>query len=283
MIRRSRVAGSFYPDDPAVLRKEIEEIFVREFGTPPTVTPTDGKIGILCPHAGYIFSAKTKSYGYQALAERFPERIIILGPNHTGMGSPLGIMTEGEWETPLGNVIVDTEMAEAILDACDILHPDERSHQYEHSIEVQLPFLQYLSSDITFVPISMRQQDKETAQALGKALKKVIEDRSVGIIASSDLMHYGSTYGYVPFRENPIKTMEKQDREILNAVVSRNIEKIYDIVETGYTMCGYGCAATMIHALESHITEGTLLDYSTSYEVSRNTNAIVGYGSVVLR
>ena len=283
MDRGSTVAGRFYPGDPAVLRKEIETFFMSETEKKPEVTRAEGKIGILCPHAGYVFSGRTASYGYRALAERFPEHIIILGPNHRGVGAPVAVMTEGKWETPMGSVTIDMELAEAILEECEILRVDERAHRDEHSIEVQLPFLQYLSSEMTFVPISMAAQDIETARKVGSALKKVIEDESVGIIASSDLMHYGYMYGYVPFRENILEQMRERDHSMLRAIVSLDPGKIYEYMKTGYTMCGYGCVSTMIYALEEHVEKGTVLHYSTSYEVSHDTGAVVGYGAAVLR
>ncbi|MCD6127103.1 MAG: MEMO1 family protein [Methanomicrobia archaeon] len=279
MIRRSRVAGSFYPHNPDILKNEIEKFFEKK----PEIKKYDGKIGVLCPHAGYIFSGKTKSYSYRALAENFPETFIIIGPNHTGMGSPLALMRDGEWETPLGNVKIDSQLAEDILKECDILDFDETSHLYEHSIEVQLPFLQYLSMNIKFVPICMAMQDIETAGELGESIKKVIKNRSIGIIASSDLMHYGYTYGYMPFRENILENMKKMDMEVLNAIVDLDPERIYDIVKTGYTMCGYGCVSTMIFALKDYVKKGEILHYSTSYEVSHDISTVVGYGSVVLR
>jgi len=279
MIRKSRVAGSFYPYNPDILRKEIESFF----GKKPGIKKYDGKIGVLCPHAGYIFSGKTKSYSYKALAENFPETFVIIGPNHTGMGSPLAVMKEGEWETPLGNIKIDSQIAEEILEECGILDFDETSHSYEHSIEVQLPFLQYLSKDVKFVPICMAMQDIDTARELGEALKKVIKNRSIGIIASSDLMHYGHAYRYTPFKENVIENMKKIDMEVLNAIINLDPEKIYEIVDTGYTMCGYGCVSSMIYALKDYVKKGEILDYSTSYEVSHDTSTVVGYGSVVLR
>jgi len=279
MIRKSRVAGSFYPYNLGILRKEIENFFEKK----PKVKRYEGKIGVLCPHAGYVFSGKTKSYSYKALAENFPETFIILGPNHTGMGSALAVMKEGEWETPLGSIKIDSQIAEEILEECDILDFDETSHLYEHSIEVQLPFLQYLSKDVKFVPICMAMQDIDTARELGEGIKKVIKNRSVGIIASSDLMHYGYAYGYRPFKDNVIENMKKIDMEVLNAIINLDPEKIYKIVDTGYTMCGYGCVSVMIYALKDYVKKGEILNYSTSYEVSHDTSTVVGYGSVVLR
>ncbi len=279
MIRKSRVAGSFYPYEPDVLRREIESFF----GKRPEIKKYDGKIGVLCPHAGYIFSGKTKSYSYNALAETFPETFVIIGPNHTGRGSPLAVMKEGEWETPLGNIKIDSQVAEEVLNECDILDFDKTAHLYEHSIEVQLPFLQYLSSDVKFVPISMSIQDRDTARELGEGLKKVIKNKSIGIIASSDLMHYGYSYRYRPFKENILENMKKMDLDVLNAIVTLDPEKIYEIVETGYTMCGYGCVSAMIYALKDYVKKGEILNYSTSYDVSHDTSTVVGYGSVVLR
>ncbi len=279
MLRKSTVAGRFYPSNPDRLKGQIRDFFDEK----PKIKSYTGKIGVLSPHAGYAFSGKTASYSYKALAETFPETVIIIGPNHTGMGSPLAMMTKGAWETPLGNVEIDSQLADTLLDECEVLDADDTAHRHEHSIEVQLPFLQYLSPDIQFVPISMSMQDQDTAQELGEAIAYVIEDEKVGIIASSDLMHYGRSYGYVPFRNNVIEQMKDMDLTALNAVVDRAPEALYELADKGYTMCGYGCVSAMIYALEEYVTEGEILDYSTSSEVSGDTSTVVGYGSVVLQ
>ena len=181
MIRRAAVAGTFYPSSREALIEEIERAFIKGFGRLPNVRHGTGKIkGIVVPHAGYIYSGYVAAIAYAEMAEDgFPGRFIIIGPNHTGYGSPVSLMSNGEWETPLGRVKVAEDAKRFVK---GIIDDDELAHRFEHSIEVQLPFLQYLGS-FEFIPICLAMQDYETSIEVGEIIS---EDKDAIIIASTD-------------------------------------------------------------------------------------------------
>ncbi|MCJ7570308.1 MAG: AmmeMemoRadiSam system protein B, partial [Candidatus Thermoplasmatota archaeon] len=199
-IRHSTVAGQFYDANEIDLRQTIEKCFTdfRGPGEIPKVKSTKKKIkGIIVPHAGFIFSGSIAAHSYKFLAEHgFADTFIILGPNHTGMGSGVSIMTEGEWMTPFGTTQINEIIAKQLRR--DIIDMDENAHKYEHSIEVQLPFLQYLvgNKNFNFVPICMGMQDIKTSQEVGNILANIIKDsdEKIVIIASSDFTHAGFNY-----------------------------------------------------------------------------------------
>jgi AmmeMemoRadiSam system protein B len=190
----------------------------------------EGKnVGILCPHAGYVYSGKTQAHSYYYMSSSPPETFVILGPNHTGLGLPVALMDKGSWETPFGEIKINEELASKIIEKSGFVGVDSAAHKYEHSIEVQLPFLQYIKKDATFVPICMGIQDKETAVEIGKAIAKSSKE-SLGVIASSDLVHYGSRFGYNPLRGNKEETLswiEKNDMEILKMAENFDIEGLW--------------------------------------------------------
>ena len=159
MLRKPAVAGSFYPSDAENLNRLIESCFLDGVGFIPELKDFEGDtypINVMVPHAGYQYSGAIASHGYCNIVENgFPEVFIILSPNHTGFGSEISVFNEGEWITPLGNVEVDSEFADEIISVSDYASADFQAHVQEHSIEVQLPFLQYFSSDFKIVPITM--------------------------------------------------------------------------------------------------------------------------------
>ncbi|MBU7043096.1 MAG: AmmeMemoRadiSam system protein B [Theionarchaea archaeon] len=279
MIRRSVVAGTFYPGTHDQLHETVQSYFNTLGGLPEPGTPRS--IGGLVPHAGYLYSGQVAAYTFHAFRKQLPETFIIMGPNHTGLGSGVAIMTFGSWETPLGTIEIDSEMAKQLYEACEIMDDDKTAHSREHSIEVQLPFLQYIGGK-TFVPISMGMQDSDSAQEVGEAIATVCKNRSVGILVSSDLTHFGAGYGFVPSVDDPLKWMECVDTEILTAITSLSPERIYKAAKET-TACGYGCIASMIIACKSlGLTTGSILEYRTSYDVSKDSNHIVGYGSAII-
>ncbi|RLI07936.1 AmmeMemoRadiSam system protein B, partial [Candidatus Bathyarchaeota archaeon] len=168
-VRRPWVAGAFYPADPDRLRQTIESCFTHRLGPgglPGTASPERRTVAVVCPHAGYMYSGPVAAHSYYHLAaEARPESVVVIGPNHTGMGSPIAMMRSGAWETPLGEVEIDEGLADAIFRASDIIDIDEWAHAREHSIEVQLPFLQYIyGPGLRFVPICMGFQDLESSR-----------------------------------------------------------------------------------------------------------------------
>ncbi|MBU7031870.1 MAG: AmmeMemoRadiSam system protein B [Theionarchaea archaeon] len=279
MIRRSVVAGTFYPGTHDQLHEMIQSFFSTLGELPDPGKPQT--VGGLAPHAGYVYSGQVAAYTFLAFRKHLPETFIIMGPNHTGLGSGVAVMTIGSWETPLGTMDIDHELAKELYETCDIMDDDKTAHSREHSIEVQLPFLQYIGGK-KFVPISMGMQDSDTAHDVGVAIATVCKGHSVGIIASSDLTHFGAGYGFVPTTENPLKWIECIDTEILTGIITMSPEKVYKTARET-TACGYGCIAAMIIACkELGLTHSELLEYRTSYDVSRDSSHIVGYGAAVI-
>ena len=195
-IRAPAFAGSWYAGTPNRLRSQIEKSFTHRLG--PGSLPQvikDGPrsvVGLVSPHAGYMYSGPVAAHGYYQLAkDGKPDVIVIFSPNHTGRGSALAAMKEGVWRTPLGDVEIDTETADRILKESQIIDADETAHAYEHSIELQLPFLQYLyGSGFKFVPICFMMQDLESSREVGKATAKALSGKNALVIASTDMTHY---------------------------------------------------------------------------------------------
>ncbi|NJE47048.1 MEMO1 family protein [Thermococcus sp. GR7] len=290
MVRYPAVAGSFYPGDETLI--EMLEKFFRDLGE----HGSERKItaGVV-PHAGYVFSGYTASRTFKAIYEDgLPETFVILGPNHTGIGSPIAVYPSGSWLTPLGEIEVDSEMAKTIAKLSGIADLDELAHKYEHSIEVQLPFIQYLAekagTDVRIVPITLGIQDEEVVEDLGKAIYGAANelDRDVVIIASTDFMHYGPAYGYVPFRaradELPHRVKE-WDFRVIQKILDFDVKGMFgELRKMDHTMCGPGGVGTaIVYSRLAGALEAELLHYTTSFEVSRSTDAIVGYASIVFR
>jgi len=293
MVSRTRnavVAGQFYPGTEAHLRRQIEECFLSERGVGklPTITQKPPRVlGLVVPHAGYIYSGAIASHSYAMLASRgFAETFIILGPNHTGMGSGVSLMTEGSWKTPLGTVTINTSLGKMLQTG--IIDSDERAHAYEHSIEVQLPFLQYCAKakSFDFVPICMMMQDNQTASEVGEILAGAVKKlkRTVTIIASSDFSHAGFNYQSMPPEGMRVdKYAEQQDRLAIDRILALDPSGLVQTVEDhDITMCGYGPVAAMLTATQKlGATKAELLKYGTSYEVHPDSSC-VGYGAIAV-
>ncbi|WP_010477126.1 MEMO1 family protein [Thermococcus zilligii] len=289
-VRYPAVAGSFYPDDETLIG--MLERFFRDLGEEGSGRKITAGVA---PHAGYVFSGYTASRTYKAIFEDgLPETFVILGPNHTGLGSPIAVYPGGEWLTPLGGIEVDSEMAKAIARLSGIADLDKRAHTYEHSIEVQVPFIQYIAEqagkDVKIVPITLGIQDEEVARDLGKAIFEASKElgRDVVVIASTDFTHYGVVYGYVPFRaradELPHRIKE-WDFQVIRHILDFDVDGMFNEVrKLDHTMCGPGGVGTaIVYSRLAGAVEAELLHYTTSFEVSRSTDAVVGYASIVMR
>jgi AmmeMemoRadiSam system protein B len=276
-IRRPTQAGSFYEGNAEALKTQIENCFLQELG--PKKHPEVNKngprnvIGLVCPHAGYMYSGAVAANAYYALAEDGkPDTVVILGPNHTGYGSGLALMNEGGWRTPLGDVEVDGETANRIVRETRLVDVDDLAHRFEHSSEVQLPFLQYLyGSEFKFVPICFQLQDLQSAVEVGRALVKVLASKNAVVIASSDMTHY-----------EPHKNAEAKDLAALKAVEAMDEKRFYSTIETRHvTACGYGpIAAIMVAAKGLGAKEAKLLCYKSSGDVTGDYSSVVGYAAV---
>ncbi|MEM2122309.1 MAG: AmmeMemoRadiSam system protein B [Candidatus Bathyarchaeia archaeon] len=279
-VRKPCQAGMFYPRSREELIAEIERCFAHSLGPrglPKTIIHGSRRIkGLLSPHAGYMYSGPVAAFSYKALAEDGkPATAVILGPNHTGMGSGVSIMAEGEWETPMGRVKVDSETADAVVKASNIIDVDDEAHILEHSIEVQVPFLQYLyDGKVEIVPICMMIPHLDTSLEVGSAVLEASEGRDVIVIASSDMTHY-----------EPQRSAERKDKIALNMIESLNVEGLYKVIEMeNISMCGYGPVAALMHyAKSSGVEKASIEAYRTSGDVTRDLGAVVGYASAVFR
>jgi AmmeMemoRadiSam system protein B len=273
-LRRAQVAGSFYSGTKAALTSEVESCFTHRLG--PGKIPKLAQIGerklvaLVCPHAGYMYSGPTAAKSYFELAsDGRPNTIVIIGPNHTGEGSGVSMMPEGVWETPLGQVEVDEETATEISKGSDIIDLDDRAHLHEHSIEVQLPFLQYvLQTRFKFVPICMMMQDLETSAEVGKAVGQALKGKDAIVIASSDMTHYESA-----------DSAKRKDRLAIDAILALDDAKLQETVESHrISMCGHGAVASAIAASKIlNAKTARLLGYSTSGDITEDNSAVVGY------
>ncbi len=290
LVRKAAVAGQFYPDTKRTLQQQIEACFHDNRGPGMIPSIKQGKTtvkGIVVPHAGYIYSGAIAAHAYAFLAENgFADTFIILGPNHTGMGSGVSVMTEGSFETPLGRVPINTEYAKQLNR--DIIDNDKSAHLHEHSIEVQLPFLQVLakSKPFDFIPICMALQDYDTAQEVGTIIAQVIlqSKKNVIIIASSDFSHVGFNYMSMPPQGIRVDTYAKQqDILAIDQITKMNPEGLIQTVyDNTISMCGYGpVAAMLVAAKQLGATHAKLLKYGTSYEVHPG-DSCVGYGAIAV-
>ena len=276
-VRHPFAAGSFYAGTAESLKRQIEACFLHNLGPGKIPEVIKGRIGgivgLLCPHAGYMYSGPVAAHAYYNLAlDGKPDIIVIFGPNHTGFGSALAVMNEGVWRTPLGDIEVDGETADQIIRESKIIDADASAHRYEHSIEVQLPFLQYLfGSNFKIVPICFLMQDLSSAIEVGEAVGKVLSGKNAVVLASSDMSHY-----------EPQRDAERKDKMALQAVESMDEEKLYFTIENyNVTACGYGPIIALIRAAKIlGAKRAKLLCYRTSGDVTGDYSSVVGYAAV---
>jgi AmmeMemoRadiSam system protein B len=257
-VREAAVAGQFYPQSKTELLREVEGFLGHGAGKKIRA------LGVIAPHAGYVYSG--------AVA---PRRVIVLCPNHTGMGEALAITSAGSFHTPLGNVPIDSALAEALKQAFPLLHEDAAAQRHEHAVEVQLPFLQAVQSDLHFVPITVGTGRFEVLTALGVVLAKVIGEcgEPVLIVASSDMNHY----------EDDAETRVK-DALAIEQVLELQPKGLFQTVEgQNISMCGVGPAVAMLTAaLRLGATSAELVKYATSGDVSGERDHVVGYAGIAV-
>lgn len=266
-VRKPAVAGYFYPAEPEKLKGELERYL--------TPLPREKKkaIGIIVPHAGYRYSGAVAGRVYGSLD--LPKKFIILSPNHTGEGHPFAVMPKGAWETPLGGVPIDETLAGHFMKNCPLLAGDEAAHRAEHSLEVQLPFLQYLRKEFSFVPVTLMHASLEHCRAVGTALAQTIREVSepVLMIASSDMNHYESH-----------AVAEKKDKLAIEKIIALDPEGLYETVKkNGISMCGIIPATVMlVAAKELGAKKGELIQHTTSGDVTGDYGSVVGYAGLVV-
>jgi len=282
-FRRPFVAGQFYERDAEALKLQITSCFLNNLGPKkiPKITsiknPTRKIIGLICPHAGYMYSGMSAAWGFSELAlDGLPKTVIILGPNHTGYGSGISLMREGIWQTPLGNIQIDTQIADELLSKTDILDVDETAHRFEHSIEVQLPFLQYLyGNQFKIVPICFLMQDYTSAIEIGNTLYETLATRNDDaiVIASSDMSHY-----------EPAKQTTKKDLAAIDAITALDAQQLYETIETqNISICGPAPITALITFAKKFNAKTQLLSYHNSGDISGNYSNVVGYTSILFK
>jgi AmmeMemoRadiSam system protein B len=277
-MRLPVVAGQFYAGTRSALIEQIEWCYTHPHGpgkVPEVQAGPRRLVGLVSPHAGYMYSGPVAAYGFARMAQDGkPGSIIILGPNHTGAGSGVSIMTSGKWRTPLGEVQVDKALSEAIKQGSEIIDVDEAAHVHEHSLEVQLPFLQHLFGDnFKIVPICMMLQDVRTSEEVGDVVGKASVEKSVVIIASTDFTHYESQ-----------RSATMKDHRAIDKILALDPEGLTQTVEEeAITMCGYGPVSAMLQASKKlGAKKAELLKYATSGETAGPMPQVVGYGSIAI-
>jgi len=268
-VRPPVAAGSFYPLEKDRLNKILEKCFQEIEKTEKNV------IGAIVPHAGYIYSGKTAAYAYSQMKK---SNFLIIGPNHDVFGSKFGIMAQGLWATPLGRVEINQKMSKKLLENCNLLENDFLSHKNEHSIEVQLPFLQYkFGNNFKFVPISVKneypnQDFLEKCEIVGNSIAKSI-DKNWTIIASSDFSHYV-----------PKKYAKMVDKDAIDSILKLDEKEFFEkIRKNNISICGFGpIAIAIIVAKKLGAKKAELLKYSTSGDITREEKSVVGYASLVI-
>lgn len=275
----------FYPSNPRELESTIDQCFRNTRfgpGMPPPSFTKRRIYGMVTPHAGYTYSGAVAANGFYEISPLDFDAVVMVGPNHYGIGSGVAAMRSGAWETPLGLVDVNDELAGGIAEGSGLVDFDDFAHSRDHCLEVQLPFLQYIKKKklFTIVPIVLMMQDIDTAFDVGKAIAGAVEDRDSNnnndnktiLVASSDLTHY-----------EPNEAAHRKDGELINAMLGLDVNKFYAVLERmDVSACGYGAIASIMVAAKSlGATRGELLKYATSGDVTGDKSAVVGYSSVV--
>jgi len=268
-IREPVVAGAFYPGSPAALSAELKRLF----GSSVDVSEREitSPVGLIAPHAGYAYSGPTAAAGYRQLATLGqPKWAIVLGANHTGLGRPVSLARVGIWRTPLGDAPIATELADRLV-ATGLEVADE-AFLREHSIEVQLPFLQFLfGAEIPLVPICVMLPPLSELIAFGEAISQVISDEPGVVVVSSDFTHY-----------QPEEVARRIDHEAIERILALNVEGFYrSLVEERLSICGGG-AITILMTIARKLgwNDTQLLSYATSGDVTGDRRSVVGYAAI---
>ncbi len=265
-IRYPAVAGRFYPARPDDLRRDLRSYM-------PLEAEKIRALGCVVPHAGYMYSGHVAGAVYARI--ELPHRFVILCPNHTGMGNPLAVMSRGHWLTPLGEIQVDLQLATELKQHCALLTEDSLAHRAEHALEVQLPFLQILLKEFTFVPITVGIGRFEPLAQLGEAVAATLEElgEPAMVIASSDMNHY----------ESDTVTRVK-DAKAIERILELDAPGLYRVITAEQvSMCGYGPAIVMLTAaLKLGADTAQLIKYATSGDISGDRDMVVGYAGIVV-
>ncbi len=267
MVRLPAVAGRFYEADPSLLQREIEAYLIPGL-------PKEEAIAAVCPHAGYMYSGHVAGAVYSRLI--IPDQVVILGPNHTGLGAPAAIMTRGQWQMPFGPVPIASKLATRILSLSQVLEDDAEAHLYEHSLEVQVPFLQYLNPRVSIVPICLSALPLEALEDIGLAIARAVSEAEEPtlLVASTDMSHYV-----------PHEVAKAKDALAIERILLLDHLGLLEVVKRErISMCGvYPTAATIVAARALGARKGELVKYATSGEVSGDFYQVVGYAGIIIR
>jgi AmmeMemoRadiSam system protein B len=266
MIRQPAVAGQFYTGDGKKLRAELEALI-------PVAAMKEKVVGIVAPHAGYIYSGGVAGAVYGRI--EIPPTVIILGPNHHGFGARAALYPDGEWLTPLGVVTIDTLLADLIRKHAPLVEEDSTAHHYEHSLEVQVPFLQFIRPDVAIVPLCLGFNDFASCRSLGEGLARAIREygREVLIVASSDMTHYEAA-----------AEARARDELAIRELLGLKPEGLLQVCRSErITMCGVIPATVMlVAALELGATKAELVKYATSGDVTGDNRQVVAYAALTV-
>ncbi|MEP9411378.1 MAG: AmmeMemoRadiSam system protein B [Candidatus Brocadia sp.] len=266
MIRQPAVAGSFYSKDAARLKGEIEGFVVRD-------CKKQAALGILSPHAGYMYSGRVAGDLYSRI--KIPDTVVILAPNHTGYGEPYSIWPGGLWRTPLGDVAVDEEVVDEMVHVCNLAEKDRDAHLYEHAAEVQIPFIQYFNPGSKIVVMVLSSGDIADLKNIGKSLSLVLQKLRPDalVVASSDMTHH-----------EPQASANRKDRIAIDEILALNEDNLYNKVhEMHITMCGIYPAVTMlVCSKERGARKAELVRYETSGDITGDYDQVVGYAGIMV-
>lgn len=267
MYRRPAVAGQFYFGTASRLKSQVQQYIIEG-------AAKEKVIGIISPHAGLMYSGHVAGAVYSLI--QFPKTFILIGPNHTGLGANISMMASGQWEIPTGVFSIDECLAGKILQKATHVSEDMQAHIFEHSLEVQLPFIAYFSDSVNIVPITVMSASVNDCKEIGDGIAAAIKesDYDVVIVASSDMSHY-----------EPDDVARRLDSLAINEALNLNPEGLYNIVhKERISMCGYLPATIMLYAAKAlGAKEARLVKYATSGDVSGDYESVVGYAGVVIK
>jgi AmmeMemoRadiSam system protein B len=265
--RSPAVAGQFYYGNAAKLTEQVGQYIDRN-------AKKEKVIGMVSPHAGLMYSGSVAGAVYSSID--FPETFVLIGPNHTGLGAQISLMESGEWEIPMGSFQIDEKISYKISMNTPILTKDTKAHMFEHSLEVQLPFIAYFSKKAKIVPITILSASVDECRMLGEGIAKAVKDAGYHavIVASSDMSHYVTD-----------TVARQKDKKAIDKILSLDPEGLYEtVVKERISMCGYLPATAMLFAAKALGAQSArLIKYTTSAEVSGDYDHVVGYAGIVLR
>ncbi len=270
MVRKPAVAGQFYPSNPKALRAEVNSYF--DSGIKPIKA-----VGVVSPHAGYVYSGRVAGEVFSRV--KIPRRVLILGPNHRGRGSDAAIMSKGSWKMPMGDVAMDSELSDTILANSKLVVEDETAHEMEHSLEVQVPFMQALRDDFLLTPLVLGHLSLKECLTLGDDLASAIlgfrksSADDVLMVASNDMTHH-----------EPQEVAKEKDMDAIEKILNLDPEGLYDTVRgRGISMCGVIPVTVMLKAaMALGAKRVELVDYKTSGDTSGDYSSVVGYAGLIV-